>query len=113
LAAVQFARQGQGALDVARAALARGLRVTFSDYDATALRFAADNAALNDCDNFETLQMDWRYPPTDRQFPMILAADLICGEIHDHRRRIPGWAASTRPPPTRCSARSAHNRNCS
>ena len=28
-------------------ALSRGLRVTFSDYDATALRFAADNARLN------------------------------------------------------------------
>src|SRR5260370_3462803 len=29
------------------AALARGLRVTFSDYDATARRFAADNARAN------------------------------------------------------------------
>src|SRR5262249_46699918 len=28
-------------------ALARGLRVIFSDYDATALRFAADNARVN------------------------------------------------------------------
>jgi predicted nicotinamide N-methyase len=58
-------------------ALARGARVTFSDYDATALRFAADNAALNGFDDYETLQMDWRYPPDGRQFPMILAADLI------------------------------------
>src|SRR5687767_172820 len=29
------------------AALARGLHVIFSDYDATAVRFAADNARLN------------------------------------------------------------------
>ena len=29
----------------------------------------------------------WRSSPSH-----ILAADLICGETHDHRRRIPGWA---------------------
>jgi predicted nicotinamide N-methyase len=59
------------------AALSKGLRVVFSDYDATALHFAAENARLNGYINFETLQMDWRYPPKDRQFPIILAADLI------------------------------------
>lgn len=59
------------------AALAMGLRVTFSDYDATALRFAADNARLNDLENFETLQLDWRYPLADRKFPILLAADLV------------------------------------
>lgn len=59
------------------AAMAKGLRVTFSDYDATALRFAADNARGNGFTDFDTLQMDWRYPPDDRQFPIILASDLI------------------------------------
>lgn len=59
------------------AALTRGLRVTFSDYDATALRFAADNARLNGFHQFDTLQLDWRYPPADRRWPVILAADLI------------------------------------
>jgi predicted nicotinamide N-methyase len=59
------------------AALARGLRVTFSDYDATALRFAADNARLNGFRHFETLQMDWRFLPEGRRWPVILAADLI------------------------------------
>src|SRR5579871_3858789 len=39
------------------AALAAGLRVTFSDYDATALRFAADNARRNGFTAFDTLQM--------------------------------------------------------
>lgn len=58
-------------------ALAKGLRVTFSDYDATALRFAADNARANGFTDFELLQMDWRYPPAGRQFPLILASDLI------------------------------------
>ncbi len=59
------------------AALAAGLRVTFSDYDATALRFAADNAALNGLDDFDTLQMDWRYPPPGLRVPVVLASDLI------------------------------------
>lgn len=59
------------------AALAMGLHVTFSDYDATALRFAADNARANGFHSFDTLQMDWRYPPDNLQFPLILASDLI------------------------------------
>jgi predicted nicotinamide N-methyase len=59
------------------AALSSGLRVTFSDYDATALRFAADNAKLNGFADFETLQMDWRYPPAERRWPVVLASDLI------------------------------------
>jgi predicted nicotinamide N-methyase len=59
------------------AALAVGLRVTFSDYDATALRFAAANARLNGLDAFDTLQMDWRYPPTDVRVPVVLASDLV------------------------------------
>jgi predicted nicotinamide N-methyase len=59
------------------AALSRGLRVTFSDYDATALRFAAANARLNGQDNFRLLPMDWRSPPADLRVPVILASDLI------------------------------------
>jgi 2-polyprenyl-3-methyl-5-hydroxy-6-metoxy-1,4-benzoquinol methylase len=58
-------------------ALSAGLRVTFSDYDAAALRFAADNAAANGFHDFTTLQMDWRYPPDGVPFPVILASDLI------------------------------------
>src|SRR5208337_2231673 len=58
-------------------ALFKGLRVTFSDYDATALRFAADNARINGFDDFRTLQMDWRFPPADLRVPVLLASDLI------------------------------------
>lgn len=59
-------------------ALACGfLRVIFSDYDATALRFAADNARMNGFDQFRTLQVDWRHPPDDVQVPVVLASDLI------------------------------------
>src|SRR6058998_3924510 len=42
------------------AALARGLRVIFSDYDLTALEFAAANARLNGFTQFRTLPLDWR-----------------------------------------------------
>jgi predicted nicotinamide N-methyase len=59
------------------AALTRGLHVTFSDYDATALTFAADNARLNGCTDFDLLQMDWRCVPADLRVPVVLASDLI------------------------------------
>jgi predicted nicotinamide N-methyase len=58
-------------------ALSLGLRVTFSDYDATALHFAAENARSNGFADFELLQMDWRYPPPGVRFPLLLGADLI------------------------------------
>lgn len=58
------------------AAMKKGMHVTFSDYDATALRFAADNARINGCTQFELLPFDWRSPP-DRRFPLVLASDLI------------------------------------
>jgi predicted nicotinamide N-methyase len=57
--------------------LLMGLKVTFSDYDACALRFAAENARLNGCADFRTLQLDWRWPPDDLRVPVILAADLV------------------------------------
>jgi predicted nicotinamide N-methyase len=59
------------------AALARGLRVTFSDCDATALHFAAENARANGFTDFELLQLDWRRPPEGLRFPVLLASDLL------------------------------------
>jgi predicted nicotinamide N-methyase len=59
------------------AALAAGLRVTFSDYDATALRFASGNARLNGFHDFALLQLDWRLPPEDLRVDVLLASDLI------------------------------------
>jgi SAM-dependent methyltransferase len=58
-------------------ALSLGFRVTFSDYDATALRFAADNARLNGLGDFDTLLLDWRRPPSGLRFRLLLASDLI------------------------------------
>jgi predicted nicotinamide N-methyase len=59
------------------AALARGLAVTFSDVDETALAFAARNARLNGFTNFRTLSLDFRTPPSDLRFPIIMASDVI------------------------------------
>ena len=61
------------------AALSLGMHVIFSDYDATAVDFAARNAQANGFTNFETLPLDWRYPPS-LQVPLILAADVIYEE---------------------------------
>ncbi len=59
------------------AALSVGLRVTFSDYDPCALRFAADNARINGFTDFKTRLLDWRNPPPDLKTPVLLGSDLI------------------------------------
>lgn len=58
-------------------ALACGLRVTFSDYDRTALEFAETNARLNGFEEFEVLPLDWRFLPSGLRFPLIIGADVI------------------------------------
>jgi predicted nicotinamide N-methyase len=62
---------------VGLAALSAGLRVTFSDYDATALRFAGANARLNGFTAYQTLHMDWSRPPEGLQVPVVLGSDVI------------------------------------
>ncbi len=58
-------------------ALALGMDVVFSDYDVTALDFAARNARINGFERFRTLPLDWRFPPQGLQVPLMLAADVI------------------------------------
>ena len=60
-------------------ALSLGLRVIFSDYDETAISFAANNALQNGFDNFETRPLDWRVAP-NLKVPVLLAADVIYEE---------------------------------
>ena len=60
-------------------ALSLGLHVIFSDYDKTAVTFAAQNAEANGFDRFEILPLDWRVPP-NFQVPLLLAADVIYEE---------------------------------
>jgi hypothetical protein len=59
------------------AALAKGLHVTFTDIDETALRFAADNARVNGFDDFRTALLDFRAPPKVSKFPAVIGSDLI------------------------------------
>lgn len=59
------------------AALSRGLRVTFSDCDETAVRFAADNARLNGLTDFATIPLDLRSPPAWAAFPVVIGSDLM------------------------------------
>src|SRR5262249_55618877 len=58
-------------------AMARGLRVQFSDYDRTPLEFVARSAAENGHGEgwYGTRLLDWRNPP-DERFPVILGADV-------------------------------------
>jgi predicted nicotinamide N-methyase len=73
---------GAGIGLVGLAALSRGLRVTFSDYQATAVELALRNARENGFPNAEGLLLDWR-APLDRKFPIILGCDVVY-EIRNH-----------------------------
>jgi predicted nicotinamide N-methyase len=62
------------------AALSKGIRVIFSDYDLTAVAFAERNARLNGFTNFTSHPFDWRDPPSDLTVPLILGSDLTYEE---------------------------------
>jgi predicted nicotinamide N-methyase len=63
------------------ACLARGLEVTFSDVDVTALAFAERNARLNGFSRgFRTLPLDFRSPPGDEAFDVVIGSDLMYEE---------------------------------
>jgi predicted nicotinamide N-methyase len=62
------------------AALSRGMKVTFSDVDETALSFAAKNARLNGFTSFRTQLLDFRSPPTDHKYPVVIGSDLMYEE---------------------------------
>jgi predicted nicotinamide N-methyase len=75
---------GAGIALTGLAALARGLSVTFSDYDQQAIDLALFNARQNGLEQHaEGLLLDWRQP-IDRQFPVIFGCDVIY-ERQNHR----------------------------
>jgi predicted nicotinamide N-methyase len=59
-------------------AVARGLRVQFTDYDAAPLDFVVRSAAENGFDRarYSIRQLDWRFLP-DEQHSIILGADVL------------------------------------
>jgi predicted nicotinamide N-methyase len=78
-------RPGQEALEIGcglglagLVGITAGLKVTFSDYDAAALRFVAQSVRENGFDpsSCSTRLLDWRYPP-DERFEVILGADVL------------------------------------
>lgn len=66
---------GSGVGLVGLAGLARGLRVAFSDYDATSVALSVFNAEKNGWPGTEGLVLDWRQP-LDRRFPVIFGSDV-------------------------------------
>lgn len=61
------------------AALLAGTDVLFTDYDASALKFAEANARLNGFQSPASQLLDWRKPLAER-FDLIIASDLIYEE---------------------------------
>jgi len=59
-------------------ALARGMRVEFTDYDAAPFEFIAQSAVRNRFDPacWSVARLDWRQPPSNR-YPLILGADVL------------------------------------
>lgn len=66
---------GTGLGLVGLAALKAGHRVTFSDYDETALHLCRANALLNGLPEPETWRFDWRDPP-QAKFPLIIGCEV-------------------------------------
>jgi predicted nicotinamide N-methyase len=86
----KYPRGSDGELDVLEigcglglggiAALACRLRVTFSDVDEMAVRFAVENAKRNGHANARSLPLDLRSPPPGVTFPVIIASDVMYEE---------------------------------
>lgn len=66
---------GAGIGLVGLASLARGDRVVFSDYDATALHLCQFNALLNGLETPEIIRLDWRDVP-QRTFPVLIGCEV-------------------------------------
>src|SRR4029079_8033533 len=63
------------------ACLSRGLDVTFSDVDETAVAVAANNARLNGYAGvFRTQPIDFRCPPAGTKYPVVIGSDLMYEE---------------------------------
>lgn len=58
------------------AALKRA-KISISDYQPDALQFARLNCLQIAGQDPQTMLLDWREPPTDQQYPLLLGADLV------------------------------------
>lgn len=81
---------GRGAIELGAglglsslAAARAGWRVVLTDNEPMALEFAAHNAALNGLRLEGIEALDWRFPPGERRFERVLAADVLY-QLVDH-----------------------------
>lgn len=72
---------GAGIGIVGLAGLARGLKVTISDYEPKAVELALYNARRNDLSGATGMVLDWRTPPA-KQFPILWGCELLYEDRH-------------------------------
>ncbi|HYW06013.1 MAG TPA: methyltransferase domain-containing protein [Longimicrobium sp.] len=68
---------GSGVALPALALARRGVDVLATDWYGPALRFARANAARNGLPPLRTAVLDWRHPPADAAYPLVVAADVL------------------------------------
>lgn len=68
---------GCGGALVSIAAAFSGWNVIATDYESTALSFARYNARVNEAVIRDIRHLDWRNPPADEKFPLVLGADVL------------------------------------
>ncbi|MCL2338012.1 MAG: protein N-lysine methyltransferase family protein [Firmicutes bacterium] len=67
----------------------RGAKVTFSDFNPTALELAAANAARNQLAGWSTLRADWRTYQPPKQYPWVLGSDIFYDpQLNPHLLRL-------------------------
>lgn len=59
------------------AATIAGAKVSFSDYEKEAIDFTQNNYFLNFARKAKTILLDWRNPNYDKQYEIIIAADIL------------------------------------
>ena len=72
----QFLELGAGAGLVSIVAASFGHRITMSEYDDDALRFARANALNNECSRLPIVDLDWNRPQSPGRFDYIVASEV-------------------------------------
>ena len=72
----QFLELGAGAGLVSIVVASFGHRITMSEYDDDALRFARANALINECSRLPIVDLDWNRPQSPGRFDYIVASEV-------------------------------------
>jgi predicted nicotinamide N-methyase len=72
----QFLELGAGAGLVSIVVASFGHRITMSEYDDDALRFARANALINECSRLPIVDLDWNRPQSPGRFNYIVASEV-------------------------------------